>query len=123
MNIDEIKDPKLRARIREQDLRQNKSRLVRRLEAGEPKPAAVQALVDRPKKLARGKGRVAVIVTLITCRTREVDDDNNVGSLKPLRDAVADYIGIDDGDARFRFRYGQVCGMGDEGVIVMVETV
>jgi hypothetical protein len=38
----------------------------------------------------------------------ELDDDNNVASLKHVRDQVAEQLGVDDGDRRrLRFTYGQ----------------
>jgi len=37
-----------------------------------------------------------------------LDDDNLVGALKGVRDAVAEWLGVDDGDVRrIRFKYAQ----------------
>lgn len=53
---------------------------------------------------------------------RPLDDDNLRGSLKAVRDGVADALGIDDGKRdRLRFRYAQEPG-GDYGVRVHVTT-
>ena len=38
---------------------------------------------------------MAIIVSLIAWRRRPLDDDNNVGSLKPLRDAIAQSLGVE----------------------------
>ena len=64
---------------------------------------------------------MVVRVSLIVCSRRELDDDNLRGSLKPLRDAIADTLGIDDGDKRIRFEYGWHETKGEEGVMVKVE--
>lgn len=39
-----------------------------------------------------------------------LDDDNLAGSLKNVRDAVAKWIGVDDGDERVRYTYAQERG-------------
>ena len=36
-----------------------------------------------------------------------LDDDNLAGSLKAVRDGVADWLGIDDRDPRVKWAYGQ----------------
>lgn len=78
--------------------------------------------LDNPRaQRKKGKGIVACVVTLIAVRRRESDDDNNIASLKPLRDAIADTLGIDDGDGRLRWEYGQTESRGAEGVIVKIE--
>lgn len=38
---------------------------------------------------------------------RELDSDNLAGSAKHVRDGVADWLGIDDGDKRLTWTYGQ----------------
>lgn len=91
------------------------------LETKVAESVALPALESRPQKRSKSKGGVAVCVTFITKRRRLLDDDNNVGSLKPLRDAVAEYIGIDDGDSRIAFEYHQIKTTGKEGVVVKIE--
>lgn len=68
----------------------------------------------------KGKERPVVCVSLIACRRRELDDDNNVGSMKPLRDAIAGWLGVDDGDKRVVWECGQQITKGREGVIVRI---
>lgn len=46
-----------------------------------------------------------VILTRIA--PRELDGDNLQASLKATRDGVADWLGVDDRDARVTWRYGQ----------------
>lgn len=84
---------------------------------------AVSALEQIIQKRQKGKGSVEIYVTLISCRRRELDDDGNVAALKPLRDAIAASIGIDDGDGRIKFEYGQCEVHGEQGVIVKVENI
>lgn len=40
-----------------------------------------------------------------------------------MRDAVAAWLGIDDGDPRVRWEYGQVETRGAQGVLVKIETM
>lgn len=89
--------------------------------ASQPKPIALRTLEQIIQKRQKGKGGVEIVVSLITCRSRETDDDGNVAALKPLRDAIAASIGIDDGDKRIRFEYGQIETRGEQGVIVKVK--
>jgi hypothetical protein len=58
-------------------------------------------------------GRVAghrVAVTLTRVAPRKLDDDNLASAFKACRDQVAEYLGIDDGDPRVTWRYGQLNG-------------
>jgi hypothetical protein len=89
--------------------------------AGQPQQSQVSPLEQLIQKRQKGKGGVAVVVTLIACRRRELDDDGNVASQKPLRDAIANSLGIDDADARIRFEYGQCETRSLRGVIVKIE--
>ena len=63
---------------------------------------------------------MAIVVSLISCRRRELDDDGNVAALKPLRDAIAESLGLDDADKRIRFEYGQLETRTEQGVIVKI---
>lgn len=92
------------------------------LAAGEQQRSSGPALVSpRPQRQTR-KGCVELIVTLITCRSREADDDNHIASCKPLRDTIAQSLELDDGDKRIRWEYGQIESHGQPGVIVRIET-
>lgn len=85
----------------------------------------VQALDGAIKERRQRKGSVEPCcrVLLIACRHRELDDDSNVYSLKPLRDAIAASLGLDDADTRIRWDYGQAITPGEQGVIVRIETI
>lgn len=62
------------------------------------------------------------VVTLTRVSPRRLDTDNLASSLKAHRDGIADALGIDDGDPRIEWRYGQEkCRRGDEAVRVVVE--
>jgi hypothetical protein len=80
-------------------------------------------LVPKRQVRQRGKGRAQIIVTLVACRHREIDDDNSAAGFKPLRDEIAKVLGVDDADGRVQFRYGQVECVGQQGSIVKIETV
>ena len=54
---------------------------------------------------------------------KSFDDDNLIASIKPLRDAIAASIGIDDGDKRIAFQYQQLQTKGREGVLVHIEVI
>jgi hypothetical protein len=51
-----------------------------------------------------------VTLTRISPASRPLDDDNLRGALKNVRDAVAKWIGIDDGDDAVRYAYAQERG-------------
>lgn len=84
--------------------------------AKERKAVGQMALVAlSPRDWPRTKLRALLVdhrfvVLLIRCTPSHVplDDDNLRGSLKATRDAIADRLGVDDGDRRcIRFEYTQ----------------
>jgi hypothetical protein len=50
------------------------------------------------------------IVYLVRFAPRGLDDDNAVAAMKAVRDEVAKWLDVDDGDARVRFVVGQERG-------------
>jgi hypothetical protein len=48
-----------------------------------------------------------VRVLLVRVSPRRLDDDNLRGALKAVRDAVAAWVGIDDGSPRWEWNYDQ----------------
>ena len=64
-----------------------------------------------------------LVVSLIGLRRRTLDDDNYVGACKHLRDDIAASLGIDDGDKRIIWQYGQQHTQGREGVLVHIEII
>jgi len=56
---------------------------------------------------------------LLTRHAKKCDDDNLQGALKGVRDEVAAWLGIDDGDARVQYCYAQTtCKRGEEHVSI-----
>ena len=95
--------------------------LVGELSAKESKPTVAQALVGLGQKLKEGEAGSIKWVVVLTChRRRLLDDDNNVGSLKPIRDALANHLGVDDGSQRIKFEYHQIKTIGRPGVSVTI---
>jgi hypothetical protein len=123
MKLSDIHDNKLRERILRADREQNAGRrnILGGLEAGQPKPTASPALAGRASKRAVCEKGVEIVVTFTAHRKRLLDKDNNTASFKPLQDALARDIGLDDGDSRFNWQYSQIKTEGREGVVVTVE--
>lgn len=63
-----------------------------------------------------------VRVTLIALRDRPLDDDNLANGFKPLRDAVADALGLDDGSPLYEWTYRQVRS-DRPGTVVLIEAL
>lgn len=63
---------------------------------------------------------VGICIEIISFRKRLLDDDNNEGGNKNLRDAVAATLGLDDGDPAIRWDYTQVLTKGATGTLVKV---
>lgn len=61
-------------------------------------------------------------VTMVSVRRRRCDDDNLVAACKPLRDAIAATLGVDDGDPRIQWRCEQIIG-SPVGVVVLIALV
>ena len=80
-----------------------------------------RALDGKPSK--RSQGPRSVVVSLVRYGRRKLDDDNLAGSFKPLRDAIASSLGIDDGDPRMRWEYGQIETRGQCGTAVRIESL
>jgi hypothetical protein len=62
-----------------------------------------------------------VVISLIALRRRPLDPDNNAASFKHLQDAIAQTLGLDDGDKRLTWQYQQMHTYGSEGVLVRIE--
>jgi hypothetical protein len=54
------------------------------------------------------KPSLPCVVTLTRCApSNGLDGDNLQGACKSIRDSVADWLGIDDADARVQWKYAQ----------------
>ena len=54
---------------------------------------------------------------------RELDDDNLRGGSKHLRDAIADWLGVNDNERWVEWSYSQHHTRGREGVGVKIEAI
>jgi hypothetical protein len=90
------------------------------VQGAKPQPGGrdVAARSDAPKEGSPSR----VVVCLVGYRRRILDDDNFVGASKWLRDAIAESLGVDDGDKRLRWEYSQVETRGAEGTAVLIST-
>lgn len=70
----------------------------------------------------RRRARPLATVSIVALRARFIDDLNNEAGCKPLQDAIAASLGIDDGDQRIRWEFGQAETRGREGVCVVIRT-
>ena len=65
--------------------------------------------------------RPVLRITIIRFCHREFDSDNLAGGYKPLRDAIAAWLGLDDSDRVISWEYGQFLTRGIEGTAVRIE--
>ncbi len=91
------------------------------VETGEPQPDPAPAL-ERSAPARDGR-ETRVEVCLVAHLRRPLDDDNLTGALKPLRDAIAATLGLDDADPRLRWHCLQVPTKGQEGVQVTLRLI
>jgi len=59
------------------------------------------------------------VVKLVRVAPRELDDDNLRGSMKSIRDGIADRLGIDDRDPLVTWEYGQAQGKPKEYAVLV----
>lgn len=89
------------------------------------KPA--RALVSKAPAQRRSRPRTQtgpeICIRLVAYLVRRMDDDNLAHAFKPMRDAIALELGIDDGDPRMRWEYGQIETRGRTGCTVNIERI
>ena len=83
-------------------------------------PAKRSRQVRRPRVNIRDRAPL-ITVTMTAHLFTRMDDDNLANALKPLRDELAEWIGVDDADGRVRWEPRQVETRGSQGVAVRVE--
>ncbi len=91
------------------------------VDAVEPKQGSTAPLAKKLPGRRGRKGRAILVVTLISCRPGLYDSDNAVSPFKPLRDAIAAELGIDDGDPLVHWETEQCATVGSSGTIVKME--
>lgn len=93
---------------------------ARRVKGERAAVAAVLLMVGPPPRGLTATPRVRVTLTRVN--GGKMDGDNLQGCLKACRDAVAlDWLGRDDGDPRFDWRYAQEPGRGPAQVRITFE--
>ena len=118
-----IKDAKLREKVIQLDRQQN-PRPVRSLEAHGTEPAPARPLDRRGPQHQGGAGGVAVRITCIALRRRLLDRHDAVAfACKPLTDAIAKTLGVDDASPLLDWEYGQIVTRGRQGVLVKIEII
>lgn len=90
-------------------------------EHGKSARALGQGAPQKPASARPIRPGCTITVTITAYLELRIDPDNLAHALKPLQDAIADWIGIDDGDERVRWEYGQVETRGSTGTVVKVE--
>lgn len=80
-----------------------------------------QALDSISEARKRCEKSLEIRVTLTSYRASLLDRDNLIGGLKPLRDAIAASIGLDDSDEIITWEYHQLKTDGCEGTAVRIE--
>lgn len=120
-NLRIVQNDPTNQRLLEQAVARRPSPIVAGLPPAEPKRDSVPALEQKPKRTGSGKSRVVVVVTLIRCGLRELDEVNLKASFKGLQDAIATSLGVDDADRRVLWNFGQCPGRGPRGTIVKID--
>ena len=84
----------------------------------EQAPRTREGCASRMGKLGRGpRADSVVVITMLSFRRRLLDDDNLAAGFKPLRDAIADTLGIDDGDPRVKWEPRQIESNREETIV------
>lgn len=90
-----------------------------------PRPEGIQGgKARKPKQLTRpGSCGAAceISITLIACTPSPIDTDNLAGGFKPLRDAIAEWLGIDDGCPALRWEYHQADTRWVNGTVIIIQ--
>ncbi len=60
--------------------------------------------------VARPAPPLPATITLTRVGKRRLDDDNLAAAFKYVRDQIAAWVGVDDGDGRYRWEYRQEVG-------------
>ena len=93
---------------------------------GDPQSQPDQASGALVRKLSpheEGQDRVGVCVTIVRFGHSKMDEDNLIAGAKPLRDAIAKSLELDDADERIIWLYRQVIGGGRCGTLVKADAI
>jgi hypothetical protein len=101
--------------------RHRKSRLQREHGAYATLTAFRQHLRYDPAVWFFDDRRGVVLVRLVRCSPRPLDDDNLRDAFKSIRDGIADQFGVADNHLRLAFEYGQEVTKGPQSSHVRIE--
>lgn len=91
------------------------------VEANRPECSTIRSLDKGVQESAGSKASMGLRITLIALRHRLLDAHDAVEySFKPLTDAIATTVGLDDADARLHWEYAQIKTTGTEGTLVVI---
>lgn len=91
------------------------------VEANRPERPPIQTLDGRLQEPTGSEKGVAVSITVVAFRRRLLDAHDAVAyACKPLTDAIAESLGVDDADRRLHWEYHQLKTTGPEGTIVLI---
>jgi hypothetical protein len=99
--------------------------IIRTKKRAKERAVTYMALAGRTPK-ARDLPYAKYIVTLSRMSFKKMDDEGFIASAKGIRDAVADALGLDDGDTkRIEFKYDphMKCPKGSYGVRIQIDAV
>lgn len=94
---------------------------VRPRQSAAAKPNSAKALERSHEVQPPSQSKLAFCISLIVLSRRKMDSDSVVGACKWHRDAIAESLGLDDGDERITWEYGHSFTRGQEGVLVKIE--
>lgn len=97
-----------------------RAELVAGLANSKCEPDPLPALEQSKKTYRSGKKRLVLCVKIISIRNREADSDNIISGAKPLRDAIAKSLGVDDHDKHIRWEYEVITTAGGTGTQVVI---
>lgn len=94
--------------------------------AQKPQPKAQRPLEQKPQgrqqsPASPGRSTPRYRVALVALRRRKLDRDNLIGGCKPLRDAIAQFLGVDDNERFVEWEYDQAETRGIEETLVRIE--
>lgn len=100
MMLFEIPDLKV---VSEANLREHWAEKARRAKAQREAAGLMMASMG----IHHGRPKPPLAITLTRIAPRTLDSDNLARSMKAVRDGIADALGVDDGDERITWVYGQ----------------
>lgn len=103
-----------------QSFKRRNRHLVSGLSGQEPEQDSRKSLVEGEAREGQRPDGPVYRVQIISLRSGTLDDDNLVGGSKPIRDAVAAFLGLDDNQRFITWEYGQMKS-ANLGTIVVIQ--